>query len=192
MLIVFFDAEGAIHREFVSERQKVNAEFYVGVLGRLLKRIRRVRTAKFQSGEWFLFRDNAPSHNGAIVKQFLANRNVAVLHHPPYSPDLAPADYFLFPKFKFPLKERHFQTVEEIQCAVTRELKKKKKTAFLEGMKKLKERANRCIDQGDMYCILKNKNKLCPYRKLSVFYNTCLKTFGSHLVCKQLLSRKHL
>ena len=31
-------------------------------------------------------------------------------------------------------------------------------------------------------CILKNKNKLCPYKKLSVFYNTCLKTFGSHLV----------
>jgi hypothetical protein len=31
-------------------------------------------------------------------------------------------------------------------------------------------------------CILKNKNKLCPYKKLSVLYNTCLKTFGSHLV----------
>jgi hypothetical protein len=31
-------------------------------------------------------------------------------------------------------------------------------------------------------CILKNKNKLCPYKKLSMFYNSCLKTFGSHLV----------
>ena len=39
MLIVFFDAEGVI-REFVPEGQKVNAEFYVGVLDRLLKRIR--------------------------------------------------------------------------------------------------------------------------------------------------------
>ena len=29
---------------------------------------------------------------------------------------------------------------------------------------------------------MKNKNKLCPYKKLSVFYNSCLKTFGSHLV----------
>jgi len=35
----FFDAEGVIHREFVPEGQKVNAEFYVGVLNRLLKRI---------------------------------------------------------------------------------------------------------------------------------------------------------
>jgi len=30
-------------------------------------------------------------------------------------------------------------------------------------------------------CILKNKNKSCPYKKLSVFYNSCVKTFGSHL-----------
>ena len=97
----FFDVEGVIHPEFVPEGQKVNAEFYVGVLGRLLKRIRRVRTAKFQSNEWFLLHDNAPSHNAAIVRKFLANRNVAVLHHPPYSPDLAPADYFLLAELKF-------------------------------------------------------------------------------------------
>jgi hypothetical protein len=31
-------------------------------------------------------------------------------------------------------------------------------------------------------CILKNKNKLCPFKKLSMFYNSCLKTFRSHLV----------
>jgi hypothetical protein len=40
--------------------------------------------------------------------------------------------------------------VEEIQCAVTRKLNNISKTAFLEGMKKLKERANKCIDQGEM------------------------------------------
>jgi len=97
----FFYAEDIIHREFVPEGQKANAEFYVGVLDRLLKRIRRVRTAKLQSSEWFLLHDNAPSHNAAILNKFLANRNVVLFHHPPYSPDLAPADYFLFPKLKF-------------------------------------------------------------------------------------------
>jgi hypothetical protein len=51
---------------------------------------------------------------------------------------------------------------------VTRELNNISKIAFLEGMKKLKERANKCIDKDE--CILKNKNKLCPYKKLSVFY----------------------
>jgi len=41
--------------------------------------------------------------------------------------------------------------VEEIQCAMTREVNNISKTAFLEGMKMLKERANKCIDQGGMY-----------------------------------------
>jgi len=89
-----------------------------------------------------------PSYNAAIVKKFLANRNVAVLHHPPDSPDIAPADYFLFSKLKSSLKGRHFQTVKEIQCAVTRELNNISKTAFLEGMKRLKEHANKYSDQG--------------------------------------------
>jgi hypothetical protein len=39
---------------------------------------------------------------------------------------------------------------EEIQCAVTGEINISK-TAFLEGMKKLTERANKCTDQGGMY-----------------------------------------
>jgi len=34
---------------------------------------------------------------------------------------------------------------------VTRELNSISKTAFLEGTKNLKERANKCIDQGGMY-----------------------------------------
>jgi hypothetical protein len=41
--------------------------------------------------------------------------------------------------------------VEEIQCAVTRELNNISKTAFLEGKKKLKKRANKCTDQRGMY-----------------------------------------
>jgi hypothetical protein len=60
-------------------------------------------------------------------------------------------DYFLFPKLKFPSKGRHFQTVEEIQCSVLRELNNILITAFLEDMKMLKECANKCIDQGAMY-----------------------------------------
>jgi len=41
--------------------------------------------------------------------------------------------------------------LKEIQCAVTRELNNISKTAFQEGMKKLKEHANKCIYQGGMY-----------------------------------------
>jgi hypothetical protein len=40
---------------------------------------------------------------------------MAVISHTPYSPELAPCDFFLFPKIKLKLKGRGFDTIEEIQ-----------------------------------------------------------------------------
>ena len=91
--------------------ETINAVYYKGVMERLLNRIRRVRPGMCESSDWFLLHDNAPSHNATIVKQFLAQRKVTVLDHPPYSPDLAPADYFLFPKVKSHLKGRLFDSI---------------------------------------------------------------------------------
>ena len=39
-------------------------------------------------------------HTAKVVQEFLAKKRIKLLSHPPYSPDLAPADYFLFPKLK--------------------------------------------------------------------------------------------
>jgi transposase len=56
-------------------------------------------------------------HDGSEkgTKQFLAKHKMAVIPHPPYSPDLAPRDFFLFPKMKLKLKGRRFDTIEEIR-----------------------------------------------------------------------------
>jgi hypothetical protein len=51
-------------------------------------------------GEWFLHWDNAPVHTVMVILEFLAKKRIKLLSHPPYSPDLTPADYFLFPKLK--------------------------------------------------------------------------------------------
>ena len=47
-----------------------------------------------------LLHDNASSHKCEVVKSFLASEKVKVLNHPPYSPDLSPCDFFLFPRLK--------------------------------------------------------------------------------------------
>ena len=49
MLIIFFDSQGVVHKEFVPEGKTVNAEFYKGVIDRILKRIQRVCPAAFHS-----------------------------------------------------------------------------------------------------------------------------------------------
>jgi hypothetical protein len=71
-----------VHKEFVSERQTVNAEFYEGVMDRLLKRIQQVQSAVFCSRDFFVLHDNAPTHKAAIVCQFLTQKNVTTLYHP--------------------------------------------------------------------------------------------------------------
>jgi hypothetical protein len=95
MFIVFFDAQGVIHREFVPEGQTVNGQFYLVVMERLLKRILRVRPEFHISKEWFLLHDNALAHTAGVVARFLARKQVTVLHHPSCSPDLAPADFYV-------------------------------------------------------------------------------------------------
>jgi len=100
MLTIFFDSQGAVHKEFVPEGKTANAEFYKAVMDRLLKRIRRVLPAAFCCRDFFLLHDNAPAHKAASVCQFLSQKNVTTLYHTPYSPDLSPPDYFVFPKLK--------------------------------------------------------------------------------------------
>jgi hypothetical protein len=72
-----------MHKEFVPEGKTVNAEFYKGVMDRLLKRIQRVLPAAFCSRDFFLLHGNAPAHEDASVCQFLTQKNVTTPYHPP-------------------------------------------------------------------------------------------------------------
>jgi histone-lysine N-methyltransferase SETMAR len=47
---------------------------------------------------WILNYDKAPAHNALSVKQYLANKNIIVVQHPPYSADLAPCGFYFFLK----------------------------------------------------------------------------------------------
>jgi transposase len=119
MLIVFFDIRGIVHHEFVLEGQTVNAEFYCNVLRRLRKDIRRKRPELWRAGNWLLHDDNAPSHRALVTHEFLTHKGIITLPYPPYSPDLAPCNFFLFPKMKLQLKVRRFDRVEKIQKGIS-------------------------------------------------------------------------
>jgi transposase len=55
-----------------------------------------------------LHHKKAPAHSTALVQAFLAKHHITQVCQPPYSPDLAPCDFWLFPKLKSPLKRRIF------------------------------------------------------------------------------------
>jgi hypothetical protein len=74
-----------------------------------------------------------------------------VLDHPPYLPDLAPVDYFLFPKVKSHLKGHLFDSILDIQKAATSTLSTTAKDDFYKGTQKLYNRANLCVQLERMY-----------------------------------------
>ena len=119
LLIAFFDNKGIFHKAFVPAGQTINAAFYQGVLNRLLQRIRRVRPELHRIGKWMLLHDNAPTHSAISVRLLLAQKIVVVLDHPPYNPDLIPADFFLFPRWKAAIKGARFADVNGIKDRMT-------------------------------------------------------------------------
>jgi len=130
---VIFDWKGIFFQEFVPRCQMVNKQLYQEVVARLMNAVRRKNPQLWEKRTSMLHHDNAPADVSLLIRSYLAKRQTYVVPHPPYSPNLAPADFFLFPKLKSTLKGRRFQTIEEIQENAIRELCSITESAFQEA-----------------------------------------------------------
>jgi transposase len=129
----------------------VTGHFYVQGLQRLREAVRKKRPDSWH-GQWFLHHDNAPSHTSLVVQQFLAEKNIPVITQPPYSPDLAPSDFWLFSTLKMGLKGKRFATVEDIKSNATAELRKTPKGAFRRCFQQWQDRwSKRVCAQGSYF-----------------------------------------
>ena len=99
-----------------------------GVLKRLRDAVRRKRRHFWASGDWLFHHDNAPAHSSNPVQQFLAKHKITQLRQSLYSPDVAPCDFWLFPRLKIPLKGHRFDDTETIYTNATSALKTIPKT----------------------------------------------------------------
>jgi len=99
----------AVIRKNVPRGETVNKEFYLNVMKRLRAAVRRKRPEAWANNTWMLHHDNAPAHASLLIHEFLMKHETTVVAQPPYSPDLACADFFLFPKLKSSLKVTDFR-----------------------------------------------------------------------------------
>ena len=65
--------------------------------------------------------------------------------HPPYSPDLAPSEFWLFPKLKETLKDQHFLSHAEFEKAVRKWISSQPETFFMDGMNKWIDRLEKSV-----------------------------------------------
>jgi len=152
MLVVFSDWKGIVHHEFVSRSQMVNKQLYLDVLACLRDAVRRKRPGMWENQTWMLHHDNAPTHASLLIRSYLAKHQTSVVPHSPYSLDLAPAEFVLFPKRKTTFKGRRFKTIEEIRENAIREPRAISASAFQEAFQQWKKRWERCIaSRGDCF-----------------------------------------
>ena len=133
-----------IYMHWVPTGETVNKAYYVEVLSESSKRFLGKRSALFKSGQWHFHQDNAPVHNSILVTDYLTKMGIKTLPQLPYSPDLPPCDFWLFPK----LRGCRYETIEEMKEAVTKVIDTLTHEDFHGAFQKLLERYNKCIATG--------------------------------------------
>ena len=114
--------------------------------------IHRILTEYHEEGSWRLLRDNAPSHRSTLVTDFLTKNRILTINHSPYSPDLAPCDFYLFAKLHLPMKGMRYADIPAIQKACTNILRAMPANDLKSSFEKLLSRANQCIEaEGDYF-----------------------------------------
>ena len=152
----------SIHQSWLAKR------LGLGLLREFRKRFLGKRPALFKSAQWHFHQDNAPVHNSILVTDCLTKMGITTVRHPPYSPDLAPCDFWFFPW----LRGCRYETIEEMKEAVTKVIDMLTQEDFHGALKKLLERYNKSIAAGGDYfegdysfmCVISIK---LPIRKMS-------------------------
>ena len=147
LMIPFFDSTSMIYMHWVPTGQTVNKEYYVEVLREFRKRFRQKRPALFKSGLWHFHQDNAPVHNFILVTDYLTKMGIKTVPHCPFSPDVGPCDFWLFPK----LRGCRYETIEEMKEAVTKVIDTLPQEDFHGTLQKLLERYKCTAVGGDYF-----------------------------------------
>lgn len=146
---IFWDKDGIIFVDYLEHGKSITGEYYASLLTKLRAKIVESRRGKLTKGVLFL-QDNAPAHKSLIALQKINEIGFEIVDHPPYSPDLAPSDYYLFPKLKKSLKGRKFTSNEMVIDAVESWFAEQDKTFFSKGLELLFDRCIKCIElKGD-------------------------------------------
>ena len=141
---IFWDQNGILI-DYLPKGQTINAEYHSSLLVQLKDILKeRGRPREVTKGVLFLH-DNAPAHRALATLKKLAYLGFQCLDHPPYSPDLAPSEYHLFPGLKKTIERSPVLVLRGGNCCrgdlVGRTLR-----FFLSGLQTFEQRAKKYVE----------------------------------------------
>ena len=145
---IFFNSSGPVIQVPCPSGHTITGRFYKNSV---LKKVKEFYSKKWPSKGWsgvYLLHDNASSHKCEVVKSFLASEKVKVLNHPPYSPDLSPCDFFLFPRLKKMLSGNKYMSRSSLGSAVYQSPTDTKRRLFICFLRLGKKVTKMCFSKG--------------------------------------------
>ncbi|KFD64381.1 hypothetical protein M514_04378 [Trichuris suis] len=148
-VIKFLFREGVSGNEIHQRLVKVYKDDALSY-SQLREEIKEKRRRKL-SRKVLLLHDNAPVHRAKVALAAIQQCGFGQIDHPPYSPDLAPSDYFLFGNLKQHLRGTVFSDDNELKSAVQDYFNSREKNFFFNGLMNLKSRCEKCIEVEGQY-----------------------------------------
>ena len=151
LLTVFFDSRWVVHHEYTPQGQTVTKEYYEGVHCRLRNAVWHKWPDLWAAKSWQFHHDNAPAHSSHLIQGFLAKHNIPLIRQAPYSPDMAPCDFWLLSKLKMLLKGTRFESREDITRKVTAQLDMIPQEAFQKCFQQWQDCWKKCVHYQEDY-----------------------------------------
>ena len=151
MITVFWGVDGPSVVLALPCDEKWNGEYFRDTVVSEILKSELYKKAQRQKQKYILHMDNAPAHRARIVREELAKFRISLAPHPPYSPDLAPSDFFLFGCLKERARGIEFRDSEEICEWIRDQFTMFGKATVLSVFRNWQERLNECIRKGGDY-----------------------------------------
>ena len=123
----------------------IDANFMIEYIKNTFKRFKNLKNHKIALKDSLFQMDNARPHSSLLTQDYLAQRDISVVHQSPYSPDLNLCDRYLFRAIKQDLKNDDFDGPEAVGKAIQRSIRQIPENTLLDQLKKLREHRNLVI-----------------------------------------------
>lgn len=114
MVTVFFTGTELLVCDCLPKREKYNGEYFTTNILPQLSQEKSRRARRKPKQKLLIHMDNSRCHNNQKVTNYLESNHMERIPHPPYSPDISPCDFWLFGYLKECLKEKLYDTEEEL------------------------------------------------------------------------------
>jgi len=133
--------------DYLEQGKTITGDYYASLLVKLRDAIKDKRRGKLRNGV-LLLHDNTPSHSSRVAVASVKQCGFELLSHPSYSPDLAPSDFYLFPKLKENIRGQVFDSDDDIMSVVDTWLHDQDRVFYEHGLKQPEKRwqKQKCID----------------------------------------------